>query len=40
LKGRFDALSGTINPLEEILNIWENKGIDVAMNHYYKVNTK
>ena len=40
LNGRFDALSGTINPLEELLNIWENKGIDVAMNHYYKVNTK
>ncbi len=40
LKGRFDALSGTINPLEELLNIWENKGIDVAMNHYCKVNTK
>ncbi|MBK9402195.1 MAG: RNA-directed DNA polymerase [Bacteroidetes bacterium] len=40
LKTRFDALSGTINPFEELLNIWENKGIDVAMNHYYKENTK
>ena len=39
LKSRFDALTGTVDPFEELLNVWENKGIDVAMIHYYKENT-
>ena len=40
LKSRFDNMTGIIDPVEELLTIWENKGIDVAMIHFYKENTK
>ena len=38
LKERFEALIGKIDPFEDLLNVWENKGIDDAMNHYYNRN--
>lgn len=35
LKGRVDKLSSQMNPLSEVLRIWENEGIDKAMGYYY-----
>jgi RNA-directed DNA polymerase len=35
LKRRFDKLSGAIGPLNMVLDIWENEGIEKAMNVYY-----
>ncbi len=34
LKGRFDKLSGAMSPLGEILDIWENEGIEKAMEFF------
>jgi retron-type reverse transcriptase len=39
LKDRFDKLLNINNPIEEILKVWENEGILVAMNLYYHNNT-
>lgn len=36
LKERFDKLVGFTNPINQVLNIWQTKGIDQAMNIYYK----
>ena len=36
LKKRFDKLIDYENPINFVLNIWENEGIDQAMNIYYK----
>ncbi|MCO6497695.1 MAG: RNA-directed DNA polymerase [Chitinophagaceae bacterium] len=36
LKKRFDKLVEKTNPLNQILNIWEQEGIEKAMNEYYK----
>ncbi len=35
LKKRFDNLFGHINPINQILNIWDNNGINQAMRVYY-----
>lgn len=35
LKGRFDNLIGNIDPITDLLNIWENTGIKKAMEMYY-----
>lgn len=39
LKGRFDELTGKIDIIEKLVDIWEHKGIDEAMNFYYAENT-
>jgi RNA-directed DNA polymerase len=39
LKNRFDKLKDINNPMEEILNLWENEGIAVAMDLYYQNKT-
>lgn len=36
LKSRFDILLGRINPINQILSVWEVDGINQAMNVYYK----
>jgi retron-type reverse transcriptase len=36
LKSRFDILLGYINPITQMLSIWENHGINEAMKVYYK----
>ena len=36
LKSRFDILLGHINPITQMLSIWENDGIKEAMKVYYK----
>lgn len=36
LKGRFNRLIGKIDPIEELLNVWETHGIDNAIDEYYK----
>jgi hypothetical protein len=36
LKERFDKLSGYNDPINQLLNIWESKGIDQAMQFFYK----
>jgi retron-type reverse transcriptase len=36
LKGRFDILLGYTDPINQVLNIWENEGINQAMEVYYK----
>lgn len=38
LKERFDALYGKISPINSILDIWENEGIDKAMEVFYLQN--
>lgn len=38
LKGRFTKLSGVKAPIDTLLDIWENEGIDNAMNRYYNEN--
>jgi hypothetical protein len=38
LKSRFDKLTAKIDPIVELLDAWENKGIEDAMNLYYKAN--
>jgi len=35
LKARFEKLSGLYNPFDKVLSIWENDGIELAMNEYY-----
>jgi hypothetical protein len=39
LKDRFDKLMDINNPIEEILKVWEDEGIVVAMNLYYQDKT-
>lgn len=39
LKERYDKLIGLTNPVDQILTIWENEGIEMAMNNYYLENT-
>ena len=34
LKDRFAALVGNINPIDELLNVWETHGINEAMDYY------
>lgn len=36
LRNRFDILFGYINPINQILSVWENDGINQAMKVYYK----
>lgn len=36
LKNRFDILVGYTNPINQVLSIWENDGINKAMDVYYK----
>ena len=36
LRNRFDMLLGYVNPINQILSIWENDGITEAMKVYYK----
>ena len=36
LMNRFDMLLGYVNPINQILSIWENDGINEAMKVYYK----
>jgi hypothetical protein len=36
LKERFEKNCGLQNPLDQILTIWENDGIEKAMNIFYK----
>jgi RNA-directed DNA polymerase len=36
LKGRFDILLGYTDPINQVLNVWENDGIKQAMDVYYK----
>lgn len=36
LKGRFDKLVGITNPINEVLDVWEEDGIENAMDVYYK----
>jgi retron-type reverse transcriptase len=38
LKSRFDKLAGNINPINEVLEIWENEGIEKAMDVFYSNN--
>ena len=40
LKERFDKLAGDINPITEILDIWEKDGIEKAMETYYNSKSK
>lgn len=35
LKSRFEVLIGYINPINQIISIWENDGIDQAIKKYY-----
>jgi hypothetical protein len=36
IKERFDMLNVKTNTLSLILDIWEEEGIEAAMNHFYK----
>ncbi|COX31135.1 Uncharacterised protein [Mycobacterium tuberculosis] len=36
LKEMFDILVGFTDPINQVLNAWENEGIDQAMSVYYK----
>ena len=36
LKERFDILVGYIDPINQLLDIWEKEGIESAMDEYYK----
>ena len=36
IKERFDMLNVKTNTLSLILDIWEEEGIETAMNHFYK----
>ena len=36
IKERFDMLNVKTNTLSLILDIWEDEGIETAMNHFYK----
>ena len=36
IKERFDMLNVKTNTLSLILDIWEDEGIEIAMNHFYK----
>ncbi|MFT3681242.1 MAG: reverse transcriptase family protein [Ferruginibacter sp.] len=38
LRSRFTKLSGVKAPIDTLLDIWENEGIDNAMNRYYNEN--
>jgi len=38
LKERFDALAGVFDPINEVLDTWEKKGIEQAMSLYFKSN--
>jgi len=38
LKGRFNKLTGDMNSVSEILEMWEREGIDKAMESYYGTN--
>ena len=38
LRNRFDMLLGYVNPINQILSIWENDGINQAMDVYYNDN--
>ena len=40
LKERFDALYSITSPINSILDIWENEGIDKAMEAFYLQNPK
>ena len=40
LKGRFDKQAGMINPLNKVLDIWEEDGIEKAIIEYQKINNK
>ena len=37
LKARFDKLAGSIDPVNEVLEIWEKEGIDKAMEVFYTI---
>jgi retron-type reverse transcriptase len=37
LKRRFDKLAGLLNPINKVLDVWETKGIDKAMDVFYGV---
>ncbi len=36
LKSRFDVLAGYTDPINQVLSVWENEGINKAMDVYYK----
>jgi hypothetical protein len=36
LKSRFELLIGFEDPINQVLNVWENDGIEKAMDYYYK----
>lgn len=40
LKSRFDELIGTIDPINQLLDIWEKEGIDKAMDIYSMITFK
>ncbi len=40
LKGRFEKLNVKQNPIDKIIDIWENEGIEEAMDEYYGSNVK
>ncbi len=40
LKSRFNKLTLTTDPIEALLDVWGNKGIECAMSLFYKENTK
>lgn len=39
LKGRFDKLAESFDPLNNLLDVWENEGIEKAMDTYFGTNT-
>jgi RNA-directed DNA polymerase len=40
LKQRFDKLVPQVNPISDILDIWEREGIERAMEEYYRIALK
>jgi hypothetical protein len=38
LKSRFEKLTGYKDPINQLLNVWENDGIEKAMDVYYNDN--
>ncbi len=40
LKLRFSKLTSEINPINQVLQLWENEGIEKAMDFYYKSSNK
>lgn len=39
LKDRFDKLAGIFDPINSLLDVWENQGIEKAMDIYFETNT-